>query len=223
MAAQDRVQLQSVAKEQETMFPQAGGPCTAIAMRRAELYADDYIALNYQLPGGGGGAVAVAEGATAIQTETETTFSALETVVDETYGYSAADEPINWMTVREVMVCQHSHDVPGRPEAASAEVVAAVDSLAGFMWYRLFADPVLNRLAIGRFLGEVAGTVDAAVRDPRGKTKMMVWSGHDSTLVPVLSALGLVELGWPPYASHLEMEFAKVRTKHPITSPPRSL
>ena len=127
---------------QETMFPQAGGMCPAIAMRRAELYADDYIALNYRGGGGGGGGggVAVSAGTTAIPTQNGTTvFSALEAVVDETYGFSAAEEPINWMTVREVMVCQHSHDVSGRPEAASAEVVAAVDSLAGFMWYRLFA------------------------------------------------------------------------------------
>jgi lysophosphatidic acid phosphatase type 6 len=62
-------------------------------------------------------------------------------------------------------------------------------------------------------LGEVAETVDAAVRDPLGKTKLMVWSGHDSTLVPVLSALGLVEQGMAPYASHLELEFAKVKNK----------
>ena len=77
------------------------------------------------------------------------------------------------------------------------------------MWKRLFGDRALNQLAIGRFVHDMTETVDAAVRDPHKKTKLMVWSGHDSTLVPMLCALGIEDDGWPPYASHLEIEFAK--------------
>jgi len=38
--------------------------------------------------------------------------------------------------------------------------------------------------------------------------KMLLYSGHDSTLVPVLSALGIYNDTWPPYASFLTLEFA---------------
>jgi len=39
--------------------------------------------------------------------------------------------------------------------------------------------------------------------------KMMFFSGHDSTLVPVLCALGLYDDTWPPYASYLAIEVAE--------------
>ena len=37
---------------------------------------------------------------------------------------------------------------------------------------------------------------------------LLVYSGHDSTLVPVLCALGLYDNVWPPYASYLAVEIA---------------
>ena len=36
---------------------------------------------------------------------------------------------------------------------------------------------------------------------------MLIYSGHDSTLVPLLCALGLYDDTWPPYASFLTLEF----------------
>ena len=92
-----------------------------------------------------------------------------------------------------------------------------VTDLAGWMWGTMYQDDMLNRLAIGRFLRELLDVMHPAVHDlptpapsspfaflshkkhidiPVEQTshaKMMIFSGHDSTLVPVLCALGIYE------------------------------
>ena len=91
--------------------------------------------------------------------------------------------------------------------------------LAGWMWGTLYQDDILNRLAIGRFLREMLDVLHPAVHNlqtPSSKwsfnflpstlppriiatdgtkehAKMMIYSGHDSTLVPVLCALGIYD------------------------------
>jgi hypothetical protein len=36
--------------------------------------------------------------------------------------------------------------------------------------------------------------------------KLVVYSGHDTTLTPLAAALGIPLLSWPPYSSHIELE-----------------
>ena len=184
-----RIQIQTRPRHTETMYPQAGGPCAAIGLRRAELYADNYIE------------------------ETFENYTTTQAAVSAAYGYDRAELPVNWMTVREVMVCEHVHALAS-PEGVTAALVSTVNSLAGLLWHRLFSDFQMNRLAVGRFMGDVATRIVEAVQNPRSETRMLIWSGHDSTLVPVLCALGLCVEGeggaeWPPYASHLELEVAR--------------
>jgi hypothetical protein len=71
------------------------------------------------------------------------------------------------------------------------------------MWDRLFRDDQLNRLAIGRFLREwlvqldglATGTIRGAVdgtgqqRQTASLPAFQIYSGHDSTLFPLLAAL----------------------------------
>ena len=39
--------------------------------------------------------------------------------------------------------------------------------------------------------------------------KILIYSGHDSTLVPLMCALGLYDNQWPPYASYLTLEIIR--------------
>lgn len=92
-----------------------------------------------------------------------------------------------------------------------------VTDLAGWIWGTLYQDDILNRLAIGRFLREFLDVLHPAVhklslpppsssfsfispKSPHGSSsadsehpKMMMFSGHDSTLVPILCALGIYD------------------------------
>jgi hypothetical protein len=49
----------------------------------------------------------------------------------------------------------------------------------------------------------------SAACDGRTSAKLFVYSGHDSTLVPFLCALGVYDDRWPPYASNLQIEVAE--------------
>ncbi len=63
-------------------------------------------------------------------------------------------------------------------------------------------------LDLGHPLGAACtGSTDDS--DPQGRdAKMLIYSGHDSTLVPLLCALDLYDDTWPPYASFLTLEVA---------------
>lgn len=39
--------------------------------------------------------------------------------------------------------------------------------------------------------------------------KLVVYSGHDTTLTPLTAALGIPLVSWPPYSSHIELELWK--------------
>ena len=141
------------------------------------------------------------------------------------------EDKVSWVTVKEILTCYEAHGIafpPGVTESDADEVT----KLAGWMWGVLYQDDELNRFAIGRFLRELLDVLDVSVlhKEPsisslsssdsnndsittdtscRNPAKMMLFSGHDSTLVPVLCALGIYDNTWPPYASYLALEIAE--------------
>ena len=40
-------------------------------------------------------------------------------------------------------------------------------------------------------------------------SKLLIYSGHDTTILPFLCALEIYEGIWPPYASYVSLEFAR--------------
>ena len=63
--------------------------------------------------------------------------------------------------------------------------------------------------AIGDFVGELRDNVAAFVQKGLAgvPAKLMFFSGHDSTIVPLANAFFRVnDLAWSPYASHIEIE-----------------
>ena len=130
---------------------------------------------------------------------------------------------------REVLVCAVAHDDP-RPAAMTDEMVLKLMRLNAKRWFVRFADPIVARLGMGLLVDEIetrltaaataasstaassnaassAASVDddEATRPPR----CVLFSGHDSTLVPLLAALGLTEPHeWPQYAGSITIELA---------------
>ena len=48
--------------------------------------------------------------------------------------------------------------------------------------------------------------MEAAAAGEAGDTRMFLYSGHDSSLMPLLAALGKHVEDWPPYLSNLTLE-----------------
>lgn len=167
-------------KGSETMYPQSDGvPCKAMILRKKELYGEDFIGRKF-------------EG-----------YAELEATFKRVLGY---EDRVSWLVSREVLLCQRIHGIT-YTEGISEEDIQKCSNLGGFLWGRLYQDFALNRLAIGRFVHEILRDLNAML-ETSSKKKMLIYSGHDSTLVPILSALEIYDGAWPPYAAYLTLEVA---------------
>jgi hypothetical protein len=63
---------------------------------------------------------------------------------------------------------------------------------------------------------------DSSFKNVTAGTKILIYSGHDSTMVPLLGALGLYHGDWPPYASYLTLEVGRL-IKIPDPSPKKTI
>ena len=176
-------------KERETMYPQADGPCPRMNEIRSTIFANDYMAKS--IPG----------------------YKDLEVRMKDLLGYT---DRVSWLTVKEILTCYATHNIPF-PNGVTDEDAERVSHLAGWMWGELYSNDELNRLAIGRFLHEMLDILQPAVlaaaagaesnaattavvdnlnestNDMVKRPRMLIFSGHDSTLVPVLCALGIYD------------------------------
>jgi hypothetical protein len=135
---------------------------------------------------------------------------------------------------REVAVCYAAHG-EGLPAGAASDGEGGVVSEEGTMlameeavvsegdvlamlelgarlWRGVYSDPQVARLGMGRLLHAIEAWLAAAARRDPEAPRLVLLSGHDSTLVPLLAALQLDAAGsWPPYAAHLRIELAHAR------------
>eukprot|EP00013_Stygamoeba_regulata_P025974 CAMPEP_0177648694 /NCGR_PEP_ID=MMETSP0447-20121125/10964_1 /TAXON_ID=0 /ORGANISM="Stygamoeba regulata, Strain BSH-02190019" /LENGTH=449 /DNA_ID=CAMNT_0019151351 /DNA_START=294 /DNA_END=1643 /DNA_ORIENTATION=+ len=78
----------------------------------------------------------------------------------------------------------------------------------------LYGNVAITNWTIGSFVQELVLRLDQFVDAPSDaaraqQPRFSLYSGHDSTLIPLTSALGLTLTNsalWPPYASHVELE-----------------
>jgi len=66
----------------------------------------------------------------------------------------------------------------------------------GLLWGQWFRDHEQIRLGIGRFIKEMVGKIDDAVSN-KSPLKLVVFAGHDSTIIPALAFLGIYDDVWP--------------------------
>jgi len=125
------------------------------------------------------------------------------------------DEPVNFLDVHDVMTSMQTHN-KSIPEAMrDPSILKAVEELATkrFMAYVAPSgesgkkDEVL-RLGIGRLMHLLLQRMEAAVQDGN-QPRMYLYSGHDSTIMPLLAALGKEIDHWPVYCSNLTFELWK--------------
>ncbi|PIA19164.1 phosphoglycerate mutase-like protein [Coemansia reversa NRRL 1564] len=101
------------------------------------------------------------------------------------------------------------------PQCATADDVAQVTHNANYEWAYKYRDHPLSknytRLNIGSFVGTLREQMQGYIAGKTGKLKFALYSGHDSTIWPLLSMLGADNKSnlWPPYASNLAFELWK--------------
>lgn len=70
-----------------------------------------------------------------------------------------------------------------------------------------FRDQTL-KLAIGPFVDILLTNMEKFVRSSNSpdSAKFFLYSGHDTTLIPLMCALGIESESWPPFASNVVLE-----------------
>jgi len=107
----------------------------------------------------------------------------------------------------------------GGVEGGEEEWFERVEQFTCRMWGSWFREEEMTRLAIGPFLKEVLEGIEGKASGRKGQREGMgeggkvehvvVYAGHDSSIVPVLAALGIWEDVWPPYAANIVLELAE--------------
>jgi len=80
-----------------------------------------------------------------------------------------------------------------------------LEEMSVLNWFEAFKTKTIARLGMGRFLSEILGHMDKRIGG-KSDLKLVVFSGHDTTVGPVLVALDVFDDKWPPIASNLILE-----------------
>lgn len=172
-----------VGPRSDPMLPNGDGRCARIPELIQQMKREGYV--GYQLPDHEG----MLDRASAV------------------LGYPR--DAMKWSEAREVLTCYEAHGLE-MPEGVgiTAELIDEIIAYTGWMWWKWFEHPEVGRLSIGRLLKEVQDMIGGAL-DGWDDRKLAIFAGHDSTIVPVLVALGLYDGSWPPYASYVAFEAAQ--------------
>jgi acid phosphatase len=106
--------------------------------------------------------------------------------------------------------CRRAHGLP-LPEGVDDTLFQRVEHVVTQEWFGAYTENIeLCRLSLGRFLGQILDTMVERLSDRDGdrSVAMAIYSGHDSTLAPILAALQVFDGKWPPFGGHIVMELA---------------
>lgn len=125
--------------------------------------------------------------------------------------------------VRSTLVCLRSH---GRsmPDGITAEDVVLLERANSMMEYKKYANSDYFKLALGRLVPRVLDSLKNRKKIKEGgeteeggeekeetnQPKLVLFSGHDSTIKPLTVALGLDQMyDWPKYCANILIEYGE--------------
>lgn len=99
------------------------------------------------------------------------------------------------------------------PALISDKYLRMMEDITVRMWWTAFAaTPFTNSLSLGRFLPELYGKMKSVV-DGESDLKMAIFSGHDSTIAPLLFAFHAFDGKYPKFASLINIELFEDKEK----------
>ena len=81
-------------------------------------------------------------------------------------------------------------------------------------WCDIYQDTSMARRAIGRFLPEIKEKILEIISGPN--LKLAIFSGHDSTISPLLCAFKVFDGSYPDFASNITFEIYSGKDSHYI-------
>jgi hypothetical protein len=90
------------------------------------------------------------------------------------------------------------------PSGVTEDDHGVLEGVTVDLWARLYEkDDSFTKRAIGRFIGDITKPILEAHENPNLETKMSIFSGHDSTLIPLLIAFKSYTGQYPRFSAHV--------------------
>lgn len=123
----------------------------------------------------------------------------------------------SWLHAWDVLTCLRAHEELPKLETLHALMHLQPKAAQHVLWRftKYYEDPEVLRMTAGDLLKEVSTQMDRCTQEDK-PTQLMVYSGHDTTVMPVLKALSLWDGSWPPFAAEIRLELWKVTEGHSV-------
>mmetsp|Transcript_566 Transcript_566/g.1920 ORF Transcript_566/g.1920 Transcript_566/m.1920 type:complete len:425 (+) Transcript_566:40-1314(+) len=105
-------------------------------------------------------------------------------------------------------VGRHAHGLK-LPEGVSPKLIDEVSRLAVWEVAQLFKDRHALKLSIAPLWQEIFSTHKQVLNGEEKDRKLVIYSGHDTTLMPMLESLGVFDGKWPRFAANVIVELLR--------------
>ncbi|KAJ0070248.1 hypothetical protein NL108_007597, partial [Boleophthalmus pectinirostris] len=133
--------------------------------------------------------------------------------IQEALGIAAVAQKVDFILIRDDMVARETHGLPCPPaldtwrnkvEQRAVDMMCYIYNPEKRESLQLCVGPLLHIV-----LSNIEDKLQRASLEPN--RKLLLYSVHDTTLIPCLMAMGIFDMRWPPYAADITLELYKHR------------
>lgn len=125
----------------------------------------------------------------------------------------AAHQHVDFILIRDDMVARETHGLPCPPVLDTWR--STVEQRAVDMMCHIYEPSKREnlQLCVGPLLHTLLSNIDDKLQGNSSEPnrKLLLYSAHDTTLIPCLMALGVFDMRWPPYAADITLELHQHR------------